>query len=408
MNLFQRLTNNLVLKVFSLLLAMLLMFYVLHSVNPTWNDEFQLGMKLENLDPELIVTDPVPMPAGPIIKVNGPINSVRRLKGVNLTAVLDCSTITIPGIYTMVVKPPDLGDVQITDQTFKLTQLKVEQKARATFQIGINQVGTIEADFEKDEEHISHDTVEVVGPKSLVDRIDVTLVEPLLKDQRDDIRNQVLPVHLYDKNYDLIEDEILQLQPAQVSYSLRLVSSEAIRVLRVVPMYSGQLPEEYSLVKHVIDPWTIPVDAELVPEGVFAVRTTPIDLTGASESFTAETKLIYPFEVPEDSLLPEDCEVQVNIIPIAEIGGATRVDVELFGSQESYDYIITPPEIVVRSEELLVLSADEIEQIRAAVFVEGLGPGEYRLSPQLFLPLTLERVTIDHDTLQLTIIQSGE
>jgi len=408
MNLFQRLTNNLFLKLLSLALAMLLSMYVLRYINPTWNDEFRMDLRVENLSSELIITSPIPMVEGPQIKIKGPINSVRLLEGVNLTAFLDCADVSGPGNWGVQVQMPDFGDLQVVEQSIKEVEVTVEKKATRKLPIDINPVGTQSENFDVGDENLSQTEVEVTGPKSLVDMIDVALIEPLLKEQRDDIRNQVLPIKLYDKNYDLIEAPSLKLQPAQVSYSLRLISTESIEVLQVVPIYTGQLPEDFRLVRHVLEPSRIPVDADDVPEGVFAVRTTPIDLTGVRESFTVETHLIYPFEVPEISRLPDVCEVQVSVTPITEIGGAAMVKVELVGHVEDYDYSILPPEILLRSEELMVMDAAEIDEIRAELFVAGLGPGEYRLSPQLLLPLALERVTIDHDTLQLTIIQRGE
>jgi hypothetical protein len=46
--------------------------------------------------------------------------------------------------------------------------------------------------------------------------------------------------------------------------------------------------------------------------------------------------------------------------------------------------------------------------IEARVDVAGLGPGEYRLVPQVNLPATFERVTIIPSTVKVTIFQSGE
>lgn len=407
MSIFQRLTNNLVLKVFSLALAILLSFYVLEYVNPLWTDDLPLSLRIDNLAMSLIVVEPIPLQAGPQIKVKGPVRTVRRMEGVNLTAALDCSTITDQGVYNLPVKLPDLGDLQIIEQEYKFVQIKIEEKASVSLSIGVNRRGTVDENFEVGEEQISQPEVVITGPRSLIDRIDVAQIEPEVKHLRHDIRNQIMPVQLYDKNYELIAAPSLQIRPGQVSYSLKLISIGSIRVLKVIPDYTGQLPEDYMLDKLVPIPLTIPVDANLVPEGVFAVRTTPIDLTDAREKFTVETQLIYPFEVPEISRLPDLCQVTVHVISIAEIGAA-RVAVDIIGASSDYDYVVTPPEIVVRSEELMLLDVAEVDQIQAVLYVADLGPGEYRLAPQLTLPLTIERVTIDHDTLELTIIQSGD
>jgi YbbR domain-containing protein len=137
------------------------------------------------------------------------------------------------------------------------------------------------------------------------------------------------------------------------------------------------------------------------------VTTQPIDLTGVTETFTTTAKLIYPFEVPEDVHLPESCEVTVQIISIEEVG-AVRVPVRLLDTGAEFDYIVTPPEVVVRSELLLSLDPSELTKISASISASGLKAGEHRLVPQLNLPLTLQQVKIAPETVQVTIIPGGE
>lgn len=406
MNLFGRLTNNLWLKLLSLALALVLTTYVIQFVDPMFSKQVFLPLELRQLEETLVLVEPTPLPAGVQVKVSGKYSQVRSLPGRN-SAYLDCNGIVEPGTYVLPVQFPDLADVQIARQELTQIPLRFEALGVVTLPIEVDRRGEVDPNYDVGEEHLSQSHVEISGPRSLVDRVSVVQIEPNVEGTQDDIRGQMLPLQLYDANDFQLRNTLLTLRPGQVRYSLRLQPIASIRVLKVIPKYSGQPPAEYLLEELVPKPLAIPVSAELVDEDVFAVPTEEIDLSGARESFTVEAKLVYPFEVPADSRLPETCEVAVQLISIDEVGGS-RVALELVGGSDEYDYIITPPEIVLRSEALMLLKPEEGRAIQAVLHVTGLGPGEHRLAPQLTLPLSVERVKIDPATVQVTIIQSGD
>jgi YbbR domain-containing protein len=406
MNLLGRLSHNLWIKVLSLVLAMLMSVYVVKVVDPNFTQHLILPLDVRNVDDNLIIANPRDIPEDVRIKVAGKYSVVRQMSG-REAMYIDCSGYSTAGVYTLAVQPPELSDIQITNQEISQVQIRLEVKVTVEKPVGIDRRGEINKNYEIRDERLSQETVEIIGPKPIVERISVVQVEPNVDGLNEDFRRQMLPVRLYDENDFNISNPAIELRPAQVRYTIRLVPIASIKVLKVYPDYTGQLPEDLLLDRLVANPQTIAVDAGLVSKDLFAVTTEPIDLTGVTETFTTQAKLIYPFEIPESVHLPETCEVTVQIISI-EQAGAVRVPVRQLDTVSDYTYQIIPPEVVVRSELILSLDATEMTKISAFISFEKLGAGEYRLVPQVNLPLALQQVKIAPETVQVTIIPSGE
>jgi len=406
MSLLGRLSHNLWIKLLSLVLAMLMSVYVVKVVDPNFTQHLTLPLEVRNVDDSLIIANPRDIPDAVRIKVAGKYSSVRQISG-RETMYIDCSGYSVAGVYTLAVQPPELNDIQVTNQEISQVQIRLEIKVTVEKPVGIDRHGEINQNYEIRDERLSQESVEIIGPKPIVERIAVVQVEPNVDGLNEDFRRQMLPVRLYDENDFNISNPAIELRPAQVRYTIRLVPIASIKVLKVYPDYTGQLPEDLLLDRLVANPQTIAVDAGLVSKDLFAVTTEPIDLTGVTETFTTQVKLKYPFEIPENVQLPETCEVTVQIISI-EQAGAVRVPVQKLDTVSDFTYNIFPPDVVVRSERILSLDSTEMTKISAFISFEDLGAGEYRMVPQVNLPLALQQVKIAPETVQVTVIPSGE
>jgi YbbR domain-containing protein len=405
-----RLSHNLWIKLLSLVLAMLMSVYVVKVVDPNFTQHLTLPLEVRNVDDNLIIANPRDIPDAVRIKVAGKYSSVRQMSG-HETMYIDCSGYSAAGVYTLAVQPPELNDIQVTNQEISQVQIRLEIKVTVEKPVGIDRHGEINQNYEIRDERLSQESVEIIGPKPIVERIAVVQVEPNVDGLDEDFRRQMLPVRLYDENDFNISNPAIELRPAQVRYTIRLVPIASIKPLKVYPEITGQLPEDLLLDRLVANPQTIAVDAGLVSKDLFKdlfyVTTEPIDLTGVTETFTTQAKLIYPFEIPANVHLPETCEVTVQIISI-EQAGAVRVPVQQLDKASGFTCQIIPPEVVVFSELILSLDAMEIAKISASISFEGLGAGEYRMVPQVNLPDALKQVKIAPESVQVTIIPSGE
>ena len=395
-----RIFNNAWIKLLALVLAALLSLYVYQVSSFPVTRTLFLPIEITNLDPSLVVLKP-PMDRARL-KVRGPYSSTERIKA----AIIDFAGQTEPVSKSFPVVIPGLEDVEIIEQSLASVELILELKITISLPLSVDKRGKVDKNFDIGSEELLQSSIEITGPESVVERVKVAQIEPDLDGLHEDLRRSY-QVLLYDEENLPMHSQLLVLRPKEVVFSVSLVPIGSIKVLKVIPAYEGQLPEDFLLDRVTPKPLYIQVDADMVPAGVFAVTTEPIDLTGVRKNFTASVALNYPFEVPAASGLAQTCEVEIEILPLVEVGGMS-VQVELLGTSEEYDYIVTPPQLSLVSEELVQLDNDERAVIRARLNVEGLPPGEHRLSPQITLPLTLDRVRINPNTLTVTIIQGGE
>jgi hypothetical protein len=179
----------------------------------------------------------------------------------------------------------------------------------------------------------------------------------------------------------------------------------SIRVLKVLPKYIGEAAEGYFVSGLSPSVLYVPLDAELVPEQVTSVGTTPIDIAGRSETFTASARLVYDFKLPADSDAPTSCEVTVEILSrSANSAGFHELKLRLDGEGSSLNYELEPDSVeLILEAGQAGLSEQQLGSLQASISVTGLGPGEYWLMPQLSLPAGVKRARILPSTVHLTV-----
>lgn len=399
------LTNNLWLKLFSLVLAIVLAAYVYLYIDYPITAPLKLPLAVKGLNDELLITSPLPQQV--LVKLRGPYRSVEQITRARLSATLDCSRFDGPGSGTARVQLPDLGDVVITDQDYDFVEITVEPKAERQLALFIERRGEIAAGFQIADESLSTHTVQLVGPQRLVQQAKRAVVQPDVAGLEADKRVRV-PVRLLNDSERVLQDAALKIEPDVVEYAVKVVPTGSIRVLKVIPDLVGQPDREYLLGEPLPRPMYITADARLVPADQHYVRTEPISLAGVKQSFTKQVKLIYPFAVTAGSPLPQTCDVYIEIVPLEQQEEqAARVQLQLVGNLPGYEYELTPSEILVRTEEANETMGETKDQIGATIDVAGLAPGEYRLVPQVSLPLQLDSVTIIPTSIKVTIIHVG-
>ncbi len=402
------LTNNLWVKLASLTLAIMLSSYVYLYLNYPTTQSLYLPLRIRNLNPDLVLVSQRPDVERVQIRVRGPYRSIKQLLASNHQATMDCSEIKLPGNETLRVHLPDFGDTIVTDQDPNFIAVKFDTKASTTLRLMIDHRGAIASGYVIAAEELSTTSIDITGPKSIIGLAELAQIEPDISGKAQDVVSEEV-VRVYDKESRLLDSAALRLNPDTVRYSLKLMPVGDTKPLSVVPDYAGLPPRQYVLAGMTASPAYIPVKADLIPAGVFTVRTEPIDLNNAHADFSVTVGLVYPFDLPADSNLPTTCDVHIKIASLAdETIGAVRTPVTLKGANPRWEYVLSPPEIIVRAEELSHLSAAESKLVNAALDVTGLKPGEHWLTAQIGLPSQIDHVTIIPNIIKLTIIQGGK
>ena len=404
-----RLFNNFGLKLGALALAILLSFFVYEYINFPTSQTIYLPLVVRNLNPQLVFSSPAPFPSNIYLQVRGPYRSIRQISASKVPAVVNCENINEPGEYSLNIDLPDLGEIVVTDQERKFLDTTIEEKAEKTFSVAVNRLGEIDPNFSIVDENLSRTTVRVSGPKTMVALVESAVIQVSVEGLDSDLRTD-LPVVLRGGGGQSISAMVhrkqIVIDPAVIAYTLRVVPGGTRVVLKVIPATVGQPPEGYLLDRLHPNPPLIQLESDLVPKGVSAILTRPIDLTNARASFTVTIALEYPFEIPEDSGLPLYCDVGLEIISLEEHG--IRLQPDLIGRNPDYHYIITPPQISLISDDFVQMAEQKKSQITAVLYLEGLGVGEHIITPQLFLPAELASVKINPSKLSVTIIKREE
>ncbi|MDQ3023910.1 MAG: hypothetical protein M3R04_05950, partial [bacterium] len=217
-----------------------------------------------------------------------------------------------------------------------------------------------------------------------------------------------LGVNVYDAAGEIVTSPALSIEPDEVEYRMSVVPSAAIRVLRVLPDYTGLPLDGHMLANIASNPKYISVPASLARSDLFTLRTDAIDLEGKSKSFIAKPQLQFPFSIPAGIELPNEVEVTVEILELAEDGsGGMALNVEVKGGLPGYEFVVTPPQIKIVSERLSLLPKAQRSEITASVAADGLKPGDYRIAPQLRLLDGLDDAQIIPHWVTLTVIEKG-
>ncbi|MCB1220290.1 MAG: hypothetical protein H7A35_13770 [Planctomycetales bacterium] len=401
--LIRRIFHNCGLKFVSLLLAITLSIYVAYFSNNPVRYPIDLPLRVSGLPQELVVnTEDSRIPDTIKLDVRGPYRAITNAQKMKLHASIDLSEAQ-PGTRTLYrVQLPTLDDLTVMDHNPKSVTVMVEPRAEKTLNIDVERRGSVKEGYEISREDVIPSTIAVSGPASIVNRIARCVITPRIQDLADrDSQNIV--VRFQDGEDQTIPTGSLQVTPEVVQYEIDVIPAGSLRVLEISPHIVGEVAEGFRLGVSKPVPLYVPVASDIVPEGVYYVRTDRIDVSGLTETQVfSGLKIQYPFELPENSNLPLTCDVSVEVRQVTD--DERLIPIELVNRRDDMDYNISPERLVFKSVELAELSEEEIaSKIRAWIDVGAMEPGQVKRIPQVDLPLTLQHVTLDRMVVTVSI-----
>src|SRR5687767_10240017 len=156
------LSNNLGLKMLALTLAATLSAYVYYEINYPVPDTLYLTLNQEGLSPELVLASELPRTVA--VAVRGSYRTIRLVRGRDLRATLNLSTVKQPGTLRVPVEVPSLGDVTVTHVDPSDVQVEVDRGKSRRFTIQVERRGSLDQNYVIADEKWSPKTVRVTGP----------------------------------------------------------------------------------------------------------------------------------------------------------------------------------------------------------------------------------------------------
>lgn len=298
-SLFQR---NLPAKIFALLVAIVLWFFVMNDQNPSIDGSFTVPLNVVNAPEGYKISrsdDTIK------IKVRGPRSLFVSAAASEFKAYVSLDGVeegrnsikvqtVLPQGFELVEASPDVVTVTVE----KIVQRLVKVDLIVT---GASAQGTTVA---KVEQNVSSVTVE--GPKSSVDEVARVIGYVGLSGNKEDFN---ISVPLTAVNSDGREVEDVRVTPKSAEASVQLARGLSKKVVEIKPVFSGELPAGYVLDRVRIDPSKIEIaGASTILDSLTAIDTEKIPLATETKSFHKEVQL----ELPEGVTVTNK-KVNVNI-----------------------------------------------------------------------------------------------
>ena len=400
----KKLTNNLLLKILSLAIALAIWLLVANINDPVVVTSYDVPVTIQNsaylesggktyqvLEQQQMVTVILRGNSSVVENRTGDIQAVA-----DLTQIVDMDTtpVMVPVTATcdrvaaedISVVPAAIG-IEIEDMVSK--DFTITVTAGDTTPSADYEVGTMEANPEK---------VTITGPESLIDKIDRVMAEVNTTPMNEDttITSRLI---IYDKNQDTLDETEMNYLKFDIGQPVVDIHVDLWRVrgdIQLAVNYSGSPAPGYQVGDVTITPSTISVAgtdealAQLAVEGnTIEIPADAVVLDGQDSD--VETRLTLSEYMPDDLVVANNVETaiaNVSIIPEGsqEFRVATR-DIAIENLDDKLRLVFDTDSVTVRVREtggqINDLTADEIS---LSADMKDRGAGDYEIQLEADLP----------------------
>jgi len=392
------LERDIVLKVLSVVLAVVLWFQVTGEQNPETQRVISgIPVAYTNLDPGLVLLEKKPETIS--VKVQGLRGQVAKLTKDDFTATVDLHGGSPGwGQFPMIVraKSPDIQLIEYPTQV----SARLDVTTSRQMDVQVNLIGVLGDDYANKQPVVRPSQVTVTGPRGRVDLIARVIGSIDLTGATSEIRRTV-PVKAVDAQGLDLPDIIIR--PDSVEVTVAVVALPPGKMVKVDGKVTGEPASGYHLVSVTIDPPVVKVRGDAAKlTAVDSVGFKPVRIDGAKGIISQDAEVILPpgavmaepGTVRVTAVIEEDtAERTISGIPISVGGLAGGLSASL--APGTLSVTIRGP----RSQ----LAGVTAKDIAASVNAAGLGAGMYSLAPDVSVPNGFSVVTKDPAAVSLTI-----
>ncbi len=231
------------------------------------------------------------------VTVSGAPRVLARLSAADITAVIDLSTISKTGNYSLPPKVTFSSAFNSSDLTATVTSptavnFYVDKLSTQTIDVkGINNGSTAEG-FSAEPLEFNPGTVKISGPETVINKVDHAWIE-VSRDDVDSTLSFDSTFVLRDKENNIIDDDSITLERDTVEVTLPVIAiKEVDLVIATVP---GAGAGDENIVKKIepASKITLSGDAEVL-EGVNSILLDTIDLSKVDGSYTQTYTIVIP------------------------------------------------------------------------------------------------------------------
>lgn len=368
--------------VVSFLLATLLWGWVTQLQDPFTEREYpSIPIETTDLDDTRQLVSTLPETTVTLGDAASVVNEIDRS---DISVRIDTDSIDGPGTYQV---PLIVDSPQVNERSIEPSEVSVQVDARVTRLFPLTNQNTSEGDQARTIGEVAPEPsqVTVSGPWSAVDRIDSVVLPVSLGEHVDDFDDTFTPYAADANGQAITEVEIL---PGQVQTRVEVQTRG--RTVSIIPHTTGTPADGFSIEERRAIPDVIVVDGppELLDALLF-VNTEPVEVTGATESFSGRVALA---DLPEGVTVldPSDgtVEVRVAINNMTQTSQSlSALNVEQVGLGDGLEAELNPAQVSLQvTAPVETLQAMRAEDIEVFVDLTGLAPGTHILQPQVTMP----------------------
>lgn len=302
-----------------------------------------------------------------------------------ITAQINLSGLAA-GTYDLVpeIDTANFNPVQVLEVNPAEVNITLEKIATKILDITLLQTGNLPISYEVDEAILSSETVELLGPESIINEVNDVVASIDLSSTTTTITRTV-ELRPLDRRGNVIEG--VSLNPASITVEVPIRQLVGYRNVFVKIVTTGTIAQGYHLTSLVVDPPSVTIytsDPALAEEMPSFLDTAPINLSGAYEDFNINVELQL-----QDGIVVvgnPQVTVQVGIDAIQSSIQFVGVPVEIINMEVDLTVNISPDRVdLYISGPMNLLEELTADNIRVTLDLSDRSPGTYQLSPDVFL-----------------------
>ena len=285
--------KNKMAKFLTLIAAILLWFFVVREQNPMVEVTYNVAIQQQNLDSHYVVEG---VPAMVRVTLRGPRDTMVTLRPEFMKASLDLDEVK-PGQNNLTITFTPPTGVTVVDLKPDNITVVVDEYAERQLPVEISPTGWFSSDVALKSLSIIPQTVKVSGPKEMVNRVAHVQLNVNLANQTKNFTatGKLIAVDAAGKPVDVS----ITPDQAQAQYELERIRTE--KAVSVNADTIGQVADGYVVKNITLTPAQISVAGkEDVLKNLTALKTEPIDLTGATANVEGTYNVILPDGITSD------------------------------------------------------------------------------------------------------------
>lgn len=392
------LKSNLFYAIVSVVMAVFLMFYVDSLSIPATSERTfsDLTVQVTNLPEGMLLDNEVPQVD---LRLKGYSTTIASTSAKDIRVWVDLKNAgTGTNTYRLQTSlPSGLELVWTRPATLNLT---LDTQGEKTMALRVQTQNSVAEGYGSFAPSVNPDSVTLSGPQSLLDQVSSAVVTVDLTGLTADYSME-LPVVLYDSQGQRVEDERIALSDPKVWVGVKVSENKSSKSVVIRPAFSGEPEEKYRSGGVEVSPSTVRIAGtyDMIKDIEF-LNTEPIDLTGATEDYTARVALVVPegIEVLDGNEVSVTVKIEENLTHRV----LRDIPIEVINAPEGGEYVTIPATAdVTLAAWPWVFAGDSNEEgeyeiaVRLYVDLRGEHPGDQEYQ-------VLTEVPADYQVVQLS------